>query len=75
MDVKIASTWKSLLSDEFDKPYFQELTSFVKKEYKTQTIYPRGMDIFKAFDRCDFSDVKVVVIGQDPYHGPGQANG
>lgn len=75
MDVKIASTWKSLLSVEFQKPYFQELATFVKNEYKTQTIYPRGTDIFKAFDRCDFSDVKVVIIGQDPYHGPGQANG
>ncbi|MEX1239394.1 MAG: uracil-DNA glycosylase [Cyclobacteriaceae bacterium] len=75
MDVKIAPTWKSLLSDEFQKPYFQELITFVKKEYKTQTIYPRGGDIFKAFDCCDFSNVKVVIIGQDPYHGPGQANG
>jgi len=75
MDVKIASTWKSLLSEEFEKPYFQQLTDFIKREYKTQTIYPKGMDIFKAFDRCDFSDVKVVIIGQDPYHGPGQANG
>src|SRR5690349_15227795 len=75
MDVKIASTWKALLSEEFEKPYFQQLTAFVKNEYKTQTIYPRGGDIFKAFDTCDFSDVKVVIIGQDPYHGPGQANG
>jgi uracil-DNA glycosylase len=75
MDVKIAPTWKSLLSDEFQKPYFQELITFVKKEYKTQTIYPRGGDILKAFDCCDFSNVKVVIIGQDPYHGPGQANG
>lgn len=75
MDVKIAPTWKSLLSDEFEKPYFQELIAFVKREYKTQTIYPRGGDIFKAFDCCDFSNVKVVIIGQDPYHGPGQANG
>jgi uracil-DNA glycosylase len=75
MDVKIAPNWKSLLSDEFQKPYFQELITFVKKEYKTQTIYPRGGDILKAFDCCDFSNVKVVIIGQDPYHGPGQANG
>ncbi|HEY9489346.1 MAG TPA: uracil-DNA glycosylase [Chryseosolibacter sp.] len=75
MDVKIASTWKSLLADEFEKPYFQQLTAFVKKEYKTQTIYPRGLDIFRAFDSCASSDVKVVIIGQDPYHGPGQANG
>ena len=75
MDVKIATSWKTLLSDEFKKPYFQELTSFVKAEYKTQTIYPPGIHIFKAFDRCDFSDVRVVIIGQDPYHGAGQANG
>jgi uracil-DNA glycosylase len=75
MEVKIASTWKALLSDEFQKSYFQQLTAFVKSEYKSQTIYPRGVDIFKAFDRCDFSEVKVVIIGQDPYHGPGQANG
>lgn len=75
MDVKIAHSWKELLSEEFHKPYFQELISFVKKEYKTQTIYPKGGDIFKAFDCCDFSNVKVVIIGQDPYHGPGQANG
>lgn len=75
MDVKIASAWKELLSDEFDKPYFRELISFVRNEYKTQTIYPKGCDIFKAFDRCDFSNVKVVIIGQDPYHGPNQANG
>lgn len=75
MEVKIASTWKSLLSQEFEKPYFQQLTAFVRNEYKSQTIYPRGLDIFKAFDRCDFDNVKVVIIGQDPYHGVGQANG
>ncbi len=75
MEVKIASTWKSLLAAEFEEPYFKELAEFVKQEYKTQTVYPRGSDIFKAFDRCDFSAVKVVIIGQDPYHGPGQANG
>lgn len=75
MEVKIASLWKSLLSEEFEKPYFQQLASFVRNEYKDQTIYPKGGDIFKAFDRCDFSEIKVVIIGQDPYHGPGQANG
>lgn len=75
MDVKIAPTWKSLLTEEFSKAYFRQLAEFVRNEYKTQTIYPRGKDIFKAFDRCDFEDVKVVIIGQDPYHGPGQANG
>ncbi|MEO5603079.1 MAG: uracil-DNA glycosylase [Cyclobacteriaceae bacterium] len=75
MEVKIASSWKTLLNDEFHKPYFKELIEFIKHEYKHQTIYPAGIDIFKAFDRCDFSDVKVVIIGQDPYHGQGQANG
>lgn len=75
MDVKIAASWKNILSDEFARPYFQELISFVKNEYKTQTIYPPGNEIFMAFDRCDFEKVKVVIIGQDPYHGPGQANG
>jgi uracil-DNA glycosylase len=75
MDVKIASTWKHRLSHEFDKPYFTQLIDFVKNEYQTATIYPPGKEIFRAFDRCDFDDVKVVIIGQDPYHGPGQANG
>jgi uracil-DNA glycosylase len=75
MDVKIAPSWKSLLSDEFQKPYFQHLSAFIRNEYKSQTIYPKGLDIFRAFDRCDFSELKVVIIGQDPYHGPGQANG
>ena len=75
MDVKIASAWKQRLSDEFQKPYFQELTNFVRQEYQTFTIFPPGKDIFRAFDCCEFDDVKVVIIGQDPYHGPGQANG
>ena len=68
-------SWKARLSDEFEKPYFTTLIDFVKEEYRTQTIYPPGKEIFKAFDCCDFADVKVVIIGQDPYHGPGQANG
>ncbi len=75
MDVKIASSWKGRLSEEFHKPYFLQLIGFVKEEYQTQTVYPPGKEIFHAFDACDFSDVKVVIIGQDPYHGPGQANG
>ena len=74
-DVKIESSWKAKLLEEFEKPYFQELTSFVKQEYLTQTIFPPGKEIFRAFDCCDFNSVKVVIIGQDPYHGPGQANG
>ena len=68
-------SWKARLSDEFEKPYFNALIDFVKQEYRTQTIYPPGKEIFKAFDCCDFADVRVVIIGQDPYHGPGQANG
>jgi uracil-DNA glycosylase len=75
MDVKIASTWKNRLSDEFGKPYFIQLTEFVKTEYQTATVYPPGKEIFRAFDHCDFNEAKVVIIGQDPYHGPGQANG
>ncbi|SKC55692.1 uracil-DNA glycosylase [Ohtaekwangia koreensis] len=75
MEVKIAPSWKNRLEGEFNQPYFTQLIDFVKQEYKTQTVYPPGKEIFKAFDACDFSDVKVVIIGQDPYHGEGQANG
>ena len=75
MEVKIAQDWKELLSEEFDKPYFEELISFVKEEYATRRIYPRGSNIFRAFEKCPVEKLKVVIIGQDPYHGPGQANG
>lgn len=75
MDVKIAPSWKSRLESEFGKSYFTNLINFVRAEYQTQTVYPPGKEIFRAFDACDFDDVKVVIIGQDPYHGPGQANG
>lgn len=75
MDVKIAVSWKSQLSEEFGKPYFEQLTGFVKSEYSQYTVYPPGQEIFRAFDACSFQEVKVVIIGQDPYHGPGQANG
>lgn len=75
MEVKIKDSWKSRLSDEFLKPYFKELVEFIKSEYKSATVYPPGKEIFKAFDACEFDSVKVVIIGQDPYHGPGQANG
>ena len=75
MDVKIAESWKNLLADEFKKPYFEALTHFVKTEYKHQKIYPPGKLIFSAFDHCDVDDAKVVIIGQDPYHGANQANG
>ncbi|MEP0987264.1 uracil-DNA glycosylase [Ekhidna sp.] len=75
MSVKIEESWKQQLTSEFDKAYFQTLISFVKDEYATKTVYPPGSLIFNAFDHCPFDDVKVVIVGQDPYHGPGQANG
>lgn len=73
--VKIHPSWLAVLQEEFEKPYFTELTGFVKKEYTTGRIYPPGPDIFRAFELCPFDSVKVVILGQDPYHGPGQANG
>jgi len=75
VDVKIAPSWKSKLEPEFEKPYFEQLIKFVKEEYQSGTVYPPGKEIFRAFDCADFDQVKVVIIGQDPYHGPGQANG
>jgi uracil-DNA glycosylase len=75
MEVRIEPTWKVVLQNEFDKPYFELLTNFVRKEYTTQTIYPPAKSIFNAFDLCPFDKVKVVIIGQDPYHGHGQAHG
>ncbi len=75
MDVKIESSWKEVLADEFEKPYFSLLTSFVKKEYQSATCYPPAALIFNAFNTCPFDKVKVVIIGQDPYHGYGQAHG
>lgn len=75
MDVKIAPSWKSHLSGEFSKPYFLSLAEFVKSEYKNNTVFPPGKEIFRAFDLTPFDDVKVVILGQDPYHGPRQANG
>jgi len=75
MNVDIHPSWKALLAEEFDKPYFKDLVDFVKTEYTQHTCYPKGKDIFKAFDLCSFDDLKVVIIGQDPYHGPGQAHG
>lgn len=75
MDVKIVDDWKALLQDEFDKPYFEELVRFVRNEYATTTIFPAGRNIFRAFDKCPLDKLKVVIIGQDPYHGEGQANG
>lgn len=75
MDVKIEDSWKSVLKDEFEKPYFKNLTDFVKSEYSSHTIFPPGRQIFSAFEHTPFDRVKVVIIGQDPYHGRGQANG
>jgi uracil-DNA glycosylase len=75
MDVKIEESWKTVLADEFEKPYFSVLTEFVRNEYKTHTIYPPAKLIFNAFDQCPFDKLKVVILGQDPYHGPGQAHG
>ena len=75
MEVKIEPTWKAVLTDEFSKDYFAALTAFVKDEYKKGAVYPAPKNIFRAFDLCPFDKVKVVILGQDPYHGPGQANG
>lgn len=75
MDVKIDPSWKSALDDEFKKDYFLNLASYVKEEYQKSTIYPPPKQIFSAFDLCPFEKVKVVILGQDPYHGPKQANG
>lgn len=74
-EVRIAEDWKAVIGEEFSKPYFEELISFVKQEYATSQIFPAGRNIFRAFDKCPFNKVKVVIIGQDPYHGDGQANG
>ena len=74
-EVKINESWKGRLQAEFEKPYFIDLIDFVRNEYKSQTVYPPGKEIFRAFDFCPFEGIKVVIIGQDPYHGPGQANG
>ncbi len=75
MEVRIDSSWKDRLAGEFEKPYFKELTEFVKKEYQNEAVYPAPKYIFRAFDLCPFEKVKVVILGQDPYHGPKQANG
>jgi uracil-DNA glycosylase len=75
MDVKIEQSWKQQLQDEFEKPYFIQLTDFVRSEYQGQKIYPPAKLIFNAFEQCPFDQLKVVILGQDPYHGPGQAHG
>ena len=71
----IESSWKKVLSEEFEKSYFKDLMDFVKEEYIDKTIYPNPKDIFRAFDLCPFNEIKVVIIGQDPYHDTDQANG
>lgn len=75
MNVRIAEDWKAILAEEFEKPYFATLTDFVRAEYASGEIFPMGKNIFRAFDKCPFDELKVVIIGQDPYHGVGQANG
>ncbi|WP_449504533.1 uracil-DNA glycosylase [Draconibacterium halophilum] len=75
MDVKIETGWKKQLQEEFEKDYFIQLSEFVRNEYKTHKIYPPGKLVFNAFDQCPFNKLKVVILGQDPYHGPGQAHG
>jgi len=75
MTLKIADSWKNILQEEFQKPYFNALSNFVKSEYRNHSCYPHENDIFSAFNFCAFDDVKVVIIGQDPYHDENQANG
>ncbi|WP_304238376.1 uracil-DNA glycosylase [Jiulongibacter sediminis] len=75
MPVQIEESWKAVLKEEFEKEYWPKLTTFVKKEYHSATCYPPAKLIFNAFDSCPLDQLKVVIIGQDPYHGPGQAHG
>lgn len=75
MKVSIAPSWQPALQPEFDKPYFRQLAEFLRQEYSTQRVYPPGKLIFNAFDQCSFENTRVVILGQDPYHGEGQANG
>lgn len=75
MNVRIDETWKQHLQSEFDKSYFEKLTSFVRTEYQAKTVYPPPAQIFSAFEKCKWENLKVVILGQDPYHGPKQANG
>lgn len=73
--MKIEASWKRILEKETEKEYFKNLTDFVKKEYSTANVFPHPKDIFRSFDMCPFDTVRVVILGQDPYHGPNQANG
>lgn len=74
-DIATEPSWKEQLSEEFEKPYFKELAAFVREEYQTSTVYPHPKNVFKAFELTPFNEVKVVILGQDPYHGPRQAIG
>ena len=71
----IRKSWYDLLKDEFDKPYYKELENFLKKEYETKTIYPKPENVFNAINQVPLDKIKVVIIGQDPYHEPNQAHG
>lgn len=75
MNVRIHPSWKAALEQEFDRPYFELLTQYVRQQYATKTVYPPAKLIFNAFDSCPLDEVKVVILGQDPYHEPGQAHG
>ena len=73
--IEIEESWRNILQDEFKKTYFLKLVTFFENEYNTQTCYPKASEIFNAFNTCSFENTKVVIIGQDPYHGENQANG
>ena len=75
MEIKIEPSWKKVLRSEFSKSYFKEFTNFIQNEYQSKEVFPPIKDVFKAFDLCPFNKVKVVILGQDPYHGPNQAHG
>lgn len=75
MSVRIEKSWLDALASEWESPYFRNLSVFIHEQYRTHTVYPPAAKIFAAFDACPFNEVKVVILGQDPYHGPGQANG
>lgn len=75
MNINMASGWKKILHDEFEQPYFKDLAQFVKSEYRIHQCFPKERDIFAAFNWCTFEELKVVILGQDPYHGENQANG
>src|SRR5690554_2451736 len=75
MKTKIPQSWEKIITGEFHKPYFKELLSFLEKESVEHKLFPPEKDIYSAFEKCAFEDVKVVIVGQDPYHGDGQAHG